>query len=739
MHKLPEMLAGPWLALWVSLAIPSASLGAGDPADAKRWLDLSDKAAASLQPSGVYASYALTRIRLVQALAYALLGDVENTQSRLPYAGDPRPEWSSGGDGMVRTLMVSLDLDEIHASLLTVLAEAGSVQDAFEYAAGLTPEQNSEGAYLQLGMALARADRAMLVDTPGLTASQQANATAGKAWVLLERDDLDDARDVLLSIEPEETRIQTIAVLGRKLIAENQFANVVRLLELGVLPESETSALASEALSFTLLSGDLATATQLADRAGESVARDGVDAQLAFALAVSGEQTRAAKVFDQVKLKQAPMWEQVAMRLNRDAWLEKYYLALNSPWRRTERLYQFAVRKLTADDRNEADRLAALAEKSAEEIPAGSTRWLALELLAEYYAKAAEPPAAAAMAAKIADDTPDGQREKAKADAAVVEAWARAGGIEQALRAADGMADPLVRASGLTAAANAAFANDRGAYERLVLAAQSSLGSMDESRFRERQGGWARLVTMQCRVGDMSGAMKSAASATSAGDAAAAHEAIVKFAIEAGDLNIAEQAARALPAGMDFSVGQDHRRGEALGQVTKALAANGDGRAADVLLEDIEQQHVRELATAAVAEALIAQGEQDKAIELAIALRRNDAREHAVGVVLRAMAEQHLLPDPEQLMSRVPERTGAEVCWASAAAAGADRDRLDPWLQALDQPACRAFAYAGAAYAVRATPAELEPADLFSRSDPAMNEARMLEAMQKNAARQTRK
>ena len=93
-----------------------------------------------------------------------------------------------------------------------------------------------------------------------------------------------------------------------------------------------------------------------------------------------------------------------------------------------------------------------------------------------------------------------------------------------------------------------------------------------------------------------------------------------------------------------------------------------------------------------------------------------------------------MLPDSAALMRRVPDRYGSELCWASAAAAGSDPQRLEPWLQALEHPACRAFAYAGAAYAALAEAADLEPADLFSRVDPALNETRMAEAMQKNAA-----
>lgn len=718
----------------LSLALGAApdSMAESERASATRWLAQSETSAAGLQSSGVYASYALTRLRLAQARAYALLGDVDNTLSRLPYGGGSQPEWSSGGDGVVRMLIVSLDMDEIHASVLQALAGAGRIDDAYGYVTRLDPARGIDAAFLQLGTALAMSGRTGARAPEGLTAMQSALRDAGTAQGLLQAGRPDAARNVIEAVEPESDRNRAVAILGRRLIAEQDLDTVTALLELKVLPARETAELAPYAVSHALLAGDLTTASRLTALVEDPVARDRLDATLAFSLAEAGHTARAAEVFDAAELYQAATWEQAAIALNRDAWLEERYLAIESPWRRSERLYQSAMRKLDDGDRQQADRLAVLAAESAEEIPDGSTRWLAYQLLAGYYARAGNPDAAAAWAGKIPAEPEEARRLQTKAAAAVIEAWARAGDTGRALAEAERVDDPLGRASGLEAAAAATFGTDRDAYRRLVTAAEESLGSAGEDFRRQRQAGWGGLVTMQCRVGDTAGAMKTAARSMAAGDGAAAYEAIVTCTLESDDLGAAEEAARALPTGIDPDTGRD-ARAHALAQVTEAVAGNGAGLEAASLLAEIEQKHLRELATPAVAEALIAQGEQAAAIELAVALERDDVREQAVGALLRALAARNLLPDPDSIMDKVPARYGGELCWASAAATGVDVESMDRWLEALEQPACRAFAYAGAAYGRFAPPAARKPADLFGRLDPSQAEARMAEAMQKNA------
>ena len=719
--------------LSLALGAASASMAGSEHANPERWLAQSEASAAGLQPSGVYASYGMTRLRLAQARAYALLGDVENTRSRLPYADESQPEWSSGGDGMVRMLLVSLDVDEIHASLLAVLTQSGRIDDAYAYVAGLDPAVGVDAAWLQLGTALAITDQTGARASIDLTARQSALRDAGIARGLLQAGRTDAARELIEAIEPEADRNQAVAMLGRRLIAEQDLDTVTGLLELEVLSARETAELAQYAMSHALLSGDLTTATRLTALVEDPVARDRLDATLAFVLAEGGQTTRAAAIFDAAELYQAATWEQAAIRLDRDAWLEARYLAIESPWRRSERFHQYARRKLDDGERQEADRLAGLAAESAEKIPDGSTRWLAYQLLASYYARAGDPDTATAWAGKIPAEPQDARRLQTQAAAAVIEAWVRAGDTGQALAEAEEIEDPLGRASGLTAAAAVASRTDQDAYRRLVAAAEESLGSAGEKPRRQRQTVWAGLVTMQCRVGDLDGAMGTAARSMAAGDGGAAYEAIVTFTLEAGEPGAAEQAARALPTGIDPDTGRD-ARAHALAQVTEAVARNGAGLEAARLLGEIEQKHLREVATPAVAEALIAQGEQAAAIELAVALKRDDVREQAVGAVLQALAARNVLPDPAGLMDKVPARYGGELCWASAAATGADVQSMDRWLDALEQPACRAFAYAGAAYGRLAPPAARKPADLFGRLDPSQTEARMAEAMQKSAS-----
>ena len=418
---------------------------AADDEVARRWLDQSDDAAGLLEPSGVYASYSITRLRLAQARVYASLGDVENTRSRLPYGRDPRPEWSSGGDGMVRELIVSVDLDDIHQRLLEKLATGGRIDEALQYVEDLNEAQQGSGIHLQLGRALAQAgisDQAISV----LPAQQQANARAGFAWAMLEAGRLIEAKNNLMAIKPREQREQTVGLLVRTLMANNVLPLASRTLELDILSAGVNAALVQQVVSTALRTGDATEVVSLVQRIEEPGARDNLDAQLAYVLATAGDHAGATEVFDNAPRREASTWEQVAMLLENDAWLEERYLAIENPWRRTERLYQFALRKLAAGERREAERLADLCLTTIDEIPSSSTRWLALRLLAEYHARAANPAAAAARTAQIPTDGREAKLERGQALAAVVEAWARAGDTDAALREADRIEDPVFSA-----------------------------------------------------------------------------------------------------------------------------------------------------------------------------------------------------------------------------------------------------------------------------------------------------
>jgi hypothetical protein len=713
------------IAFLTTCAWPSGA--ANEHQDARRWLTVSAADARAVEPGGVYEAYAAQRLALAQARAYALLGDVEHTIAHLPDLEHTRPSWSSDGDGAVRMLLVSLDLREINGDLIRVLVSSGRDDEALAYAA--RSPQFGNDPYLQLGIALGRQRAKSLPDFKGLNPDQAADIRVGAAYGLLEHGDAAHAERILAATTNAQARNNAVEHLGGILIATEQDpAALRRLLKIAALSGDRSEAILRDAISTAVRADDMDAAERLAKEVTDPKGRDAASAQLALGYLARGANRQAAALFDAARSRESSSWEHVAILLPRTDWLEARYAKIADPWRRTERLYQLAKQRLAAGERAVADRLAATAAKSARLISGDSTRWLVLKMLAEYHALAGAPDPAATFAALI----PAGQRERAEADLQVAVAWARVGDVSAATQLINDLSDPVIRASALAAAAGAAHAVDQVGYRTLVSAA---VGACTAINADEQERCWSNVVKMQLGTVDIDGARNTAMRAPEGSARAAALETVFDYHLKAHDLQRALDIARAIPGGMDPHLGTD-RRANALALLVDTYAADGEIDTAAKLLAEIDQPVIRELHAAAVIAAMANAGRTQDALALVAGLRRRDAREQALALLFFKIAQRGDLPDATTLMSQVQSSRGGELCWVSAAAArNQDVATMDAWLQNLTDAACRAFAYAGAAYGAVAPAGDVSAESLFARVDPMRVEERMAKAMQIQAAR----
>ncbi|MDH3643935.1 MAG: hypothetical protein OES38_17655, partial [Gammaproteobacteria bacterium] len=618
-----------------------------------------------------------------------------------------------------------LQLEELHRTLLGELIAVNRINDAFSYVAALDLSQAGPDLYLQFGRQLQTEDNLSRKLVAALPPQQQAQLRMGVATSLITQQATGKARRVYEKIDESEAPAAAVEVI-RLLILESNWRAMNETLALAKLDEDTKSALIMQATDRAARIGATTELSKLAGIASSDASR----AQLAGAFAYSGDVDRAGQIFDRAKEREARTWEQVALRTARYEWLEAYYLALPDPWRRSERLYQWAKQRLAAGEADEANRLATLSEVAAREIPSTQTRALAHRLLSEYYALAADPEAATRMAEQIPAGT-DTQKEQMKAQAQVAVAWAVAGQPTRAAEKAARISEIDARIAALVMVAQHVHGYDADAYDELVAQARRECLSLASDQKRAGESAWLLLLKTQLGAGDVFGATETSKQASAAGFAPAVYEVMADYQIVAGNFEEAILAARAVTAGADDTAGYG-RQQHALGKIVLALADSGDGLRAAQLLARIDQESVRELNTAPVVRALVQQGETGRATELVKQLKRSDALHASMLEVLKTVAERRELPEAE-LLNEIPRRSGGDLCWAVAASAEVKQTELDGWLSRLNVVGCRAFAYAGAAYALMAPAEQVLPARLFALVDPSSNEERMALAMQRMA------
>ncbi len=696
---------------------------------ARKWLSESERISASITPSGVYNQFEVARLSLSQSMSYAMLADMESTYTHLlfPPESDKQPEWLSGGDGMVRQLLIGLEFLEIHRTLISHLVANGKTEDAFTYVSKLTEQQGRRGIYLDLGTAIGNPELIHPTLTDNLPAQEKAELQLGLVLGLLEKQQDQQAERLLESIDPEQ-RTKTLQSLVPLLAMDGRWSDLSGLLGLAVKGGYANGRMMQDAVSMSTRAGDLDAANSLLKTIGKSIDLDPLNAQLAMRYSAAGDTVRAREIFRQSSTHKSRSWEQVAMQIEEDKWLENYYLATQDPWRRSERLFQFAKRRLTAGDRVHADHLAGLAKKAASEITSSSTQSLAYRLLAEFYALAGNPAATKKMRDQVTEPQPSKNRVQATIEMA--RAWAIAGDLQQALETANSINDPLSRVSALTVTAGVFAKTNTSHYATLLSAARAACGDVPPGQTQKTA--WQSIVQMQLAHNDINGAKVTGSAAPDAKTAAVVYAIIVTHQLKVGDIEKAYETGQLIPVEQVASFDRT-QRDQSLAEVVAAMAAAGQGMRAARVLNEVQHDVVRELNTPTVASALVAEGNTTAATQLVKDLKRNDSRQNTLAVVLYAMAKQQTLPTPE-LLEYVPKRRGGGLCWAAAAASGSDIKSLELWLREIKHPSCQAFAYAGAAYTLVAPREHRLPSHVFGFVDPQHTSERMAKAMQRQSA-----
>lgn len=688
-----------------------------DQSAANKWLALSDQARATIEPSGVYGTFELAQLQMLQALSYGKLGNVEETLRRLPFSrGDE--DWTSGGDGMIRTLVAGETLRDIHLALFRALAANNDFQGVGHYLARLNPNQQSLDIYFDLGYVFGSS--AVSNDLRG---DQLAQFQIGTVRRAIQSKDDQAALRLLNSITADDQAL-VLDQQAQLLMLSGAWVEVAQLYRLGLDADIVDAALLVDAIGMTVRAGSLDTAIELLDLVGDK-ANENHLVQIAMAY-TQHDLARAKEVFDRAQSKTHRSWEVVALQIGADDWLKRYYAGLDDPWRRAERFYQFAKRQLESGASEDAEQSALLAAMAVNEIDAGQTRALALQLLTEYYALAGKPAEVKKFAEQIGkEETLARYRHEAQVQLAI--AWANSGNPKGAKQAAMSIDDIPFRLQGLTQAAHVLHASDMPAYQDLIALAR------DQCQFiktdAEKNQAWTAVLKVQLRLGDSAGAGKTVTLAANAGASDAAFTALANHYMTENAFPQAVTAAMQLPEDDQF------QRQKVLGEIVKAAAQAGETDLAVDALAMINQIHIKELTMPTLAQALVKAGRSTEAASLIEGVFRSDARGNILSVLLGTYSAQGELP-VSSLLDHVPKRGGAALCFAAAATASVTPAMMDQWLAELREPRCQAFAAAGAAYGNLGL---AESGDVYSLVDPVRTMERVGTGMQRSAVFQRRR
>lgn len=669
-----------------------------------RWLEESDRLASTLPGSGAYAAYEKVQLSLVQAYTYAALGDVNKTLTHLPFSSSDT-DWLSGGDGMVRQLLIGDALRDVHRLLFKELADSGRSDDVIGYIDRLNLQQRTPDLFFELGYFFPSIN---LPETKEHTA-----AMFGGVFANIENGNLPQARSTLASIP--DARISPALDQQAQLLMMNgnwQAASALYRIsaDAGLIGKTRIK----EAISVAVQARQMDTAEALARLLGDQL-QESHEVQIALGYAHDEQFNMARQVFQRVDEKKDRSWETVAIMLKEDAWLRTYYSQLADHWRRSERFYQLAKRQLSDGMRDAALNNINSAEQAAQQIKTPSTRALAFKMLAEFYGLYGNPNRVEQMVRAIPED-PSLENYRGQARQFISLAWTVDGDVDKAIVAGLEIGHLPNRVTAMTKAAVLAFNTSESDYTRLITAIETDIQhSRDE-------GLWREVVAARLRVGDVKGAESTVSRAKQLADMPALDRALVEHYLTEGAFESAIAAANRLPEDNQF------RRQKAYGDIVKIAAANNAVETALDILPKINQPHIRDLSTTPVIRALVDSGKSETAEQLAAQINRRDAREDALAVLLYKQAAQGKLPSVE-LMQTVPRNSNG-LCWAVSASAEVDTKALEHWLNNLDDDGCRAFAYVGAAQNLVA---RQDAAAAFRLIDPMQTTERMTEAMQRQA------
>ncbi len=694
----------------------SLAASASPEQQARRWLAQSDGLVASLSASGVRGQYQAVQLKLLRSLGYAAIGDVEQTLANMPFTSD-EDDWLSGGDGMVRQLLIGDALRSVHDTLFRLLLANGNISAVHGYLVRLNQQQKTPDLYVQMGR---------IVGTAGSSAafgeSERAQFQLGNILKALDESRETDAVGMMKKMDAA-LRASSVDQLGQLLLLEGDWQSASQLYAIDAKVGPVDPRRLTNAAMLSVRSGSSQMLEELVallgDR-GDEAAR----AQLALSV-LQTDPDFARRLFEQTEGKQNRTWETVALQLKADAWLAQYYAGLKDPWRRAERFYQLALRQFRDGDVVPSGANVRRAADAAALIQSASTQALAYQLLAQYFAATGNPARVREMIDRIGGEV-SLARYRGIAMSQLVIAWSHAGNPVEAMAAADAVADVSQRIDALVTSAVVFHPGDPADYQKFVGATRRAIGELLE--LHARSEAWRKLVEMQLAASDFAGATGTANLAPTL-EAKPAINALVTHHLSLGNFKTAIETAKLLPDDSQWS------RQKAFSDIVKAASAAGEIEVARASQEAITQIHIRDISLPPLVRALIMAGQFEAAEAILAGVSREDTRAELFALITYEYARQQRLPSTE-LMNHAPNRSDASLCWAVAAAVPIDVQAIAAWLDQLTQPGCKAFARVGAAYAsIRPGEADF----LFSLIDPTRTGERMSKAMQRQAVMNSRR
>lgn len=623
---------------------------------------------------------------------------------------------------MVRLLLFNLESKEVLRSLLKVLVSKGQLREALELVQSVF-ETRKLNLYLDLGLLLEPGQADLNIDS--LEPAHKASVQMGRTGSLLAMNLLDEAKEEYQRIA-QSFRVAEFEKLNQHYLLNGKLESLTRLAQMDA--GADNASIMAQAAIYAGRSFDPAQLPNLQTLINDQSIDPGQLAIVALTYLDHGQTAEARRLLLEASGSGSETWEQVAIRTGETQWLHNYYRSIKDPWRRSERYFQYALRLLKADAQEQADRIASLSLESARQIPSVNSRGLALRLLSEYHRQAGNPEKLAELVGQIEALDPPQPRDLSLARIELALGLLAGGDAAATRELLLSIPDERIRITGWVKAAGQARDSNPASYDDFVGRAREDIRSLEQ--VSGQQSGWRELIVMQTEAGDLPGAGQSADIAASAGHGTAALEVIVDYQIGKQDFDGASKTIASIPAGIDPRSG-GNRRQLALGRLLTKQIETGRTLQAQEILQQMEEGHVRELHTPRVLQALVDEGRNDAADELLASLKRDDMIEMALAIVLYDRASRGELPDPVRHLARVPRRRGSVLCWAATAAIKpVEPGPIDSWIEQLPGSNCRAFALAGAAYAIQQIDHPQRLDEVFDLVDPTRTEKRMARAMQ---------
>ena len=680
------------------------------------WIQMSQKTSESLFSAAAPTNFQTIQLLLSQAMAYSAAGDTEKLKETLQRIQAPGAKWLSGGDGMMRQVLVESEILDIHKLTLSVLAKEKRFNDALTYCLGLAETPNAEEIFFFLGRQLKSDDNIpgkAGTPTPQLYTAMQIGVVS---W-LVDHSQQETAAALVKQID-RELQKQIINRMIQILLLDKSWDSFNNLFVFSAnqeLLEQNTLLFALNQLTIAKKNAQIVPLLALLPHKDDSL-----QSALALSYITAKHLDLAEKVFNNAPKKNLRKWETVAVALKKDDWLLEYYQTLTNPWRKTERLYQLAKRMLEDGVRDKSLHIAEIAVESASHISSDQTRSTAHTLLARYFALLGDVNRTQQMTRLIA---PSKTRNLQKATAQLANAQMKNGNLKDATQTALSIENDDIRGDALVLVAEAADREED--YAHIVTIAEQNFAKISERRSREKA--WLKLAQMQLQQKDYSGVEKSIRLASLSDAGAAAAEALIAHSIQEQSFDKAFSVAQLIPDIFDPTRGYN-RRQRSFQNIITAIAATREGRRAMEEMHRITEKSTWDMTTPAVARALADQGDFHAIATLLETIQRSDARGEVVSLLLLTQLKAGTLPEYDQL-AKLPKRGMGRYCWAAAVFSQTNTQTFTSWLEDIPSESCRSFACAGKAFAITSPPEFRNPDTLSRMFEPAQMKDQVMNTM----------